>query len=158
MRRYCYRISRDTIFCIIQGSVLKEALSEKLLGLMESGKLQALKNKWFSATKEKCGMIYSTGNWTVQIQKTYTWIMIEYKWHNKCFLAACLHKKYNNIINYYHNEIIVTSDHIHRLFKFKIAITISRQHLHWGLNILVSQYLLLISWHNLNNEDTVRLW
>ena len=55
--------------------MLRETLSEKLLGLMESGKLQALKNKWFSATKEhkeKCGMIYSTGNCTVQVQKTYT--------------------------------------------------------------------------------------
>ena len=48
--------------------MLKEALSEKLLGLMESGKLQALKNKWFSAAKEheeECGIIYSTGNCAV---------------------------------------------------------------------------------------------
>ena len=67
---------------------MKEALSEKLLGLMESGKLQALKNKWFSATKEhkeECGAIYSTGNCTVQIMKTYPPIMIESKLEINCF-------------------------------------------------------------------------
>ena len=74
IRRYQYRISRDIIFLIIKGSALKEALSEKLLGLMESGKLQALKNKWFSATKEhkeECRIMYSTGNSAVHRMHSY---------------------------------------------------------------------------------------
>ena len=82
IRRYQYRISRDIIILIIKGSALKEALSEKLLGLMESGKLQALKNKWFSPTKEhkeECGIIYSTGNCAVQTRKQYYSIIIECK-------------------------------------------------------------------------------
>ena len=88
--------------------MLKEALSEKLLELMESGKLQALKNKWFSATKEhkeECGIIYSTGIYAVQIQNTYHSIMIECKSKLNVFLVACLHAKYSNIIYYYHNDI-----------------------------------------------------
>ena len=86
--------------------MLKEALSEKLLGLMESGKLQALKNKWFSPTKEhkeECGIIYSTGNCAVQIQKQYYSIMMECKLQIKCI--SSLHEKYDNITNHHHNEI-----------------------------------------------------
>ena len=45
------------MFFYIQGSVLKETLSQKLLELKELGRLRALKNKWFSPSmkhKEQC--------------------------------------------------------------------------------------------------------
>ena len=48
-----------------QGSVLKETLSKKLLEMKELGRLRALKNKWFSPSKEhkeQCAGININGN------------------------------------------------------------------------------------------------